>query len=107
SARRSLRASVVMDSRRCTASANQGKKQLYRSEFVPQRELHDARLRQQAGVVAERFRQLLQRGDASASLCSQTGEGIEAMEVGHIEDFPTELQTLAFHRHLPALVQRH
>src|ERR1700731_937384 len=29
------------------------------------------------------------------------------MQVGHIEDFPAELQTVSLPRHFPALVQRH
>src|SRR5262249_37754521 len=76
-------------------------------KFVSQCELHHTRLRQQASVISERLRELLQRSNASARLSSQTGEHVEAMQVGDIEHFPAELQAVAFLGQSPALVQCH
>src|SRR5437588_7297450 len=76
-------------------------------EFVAQGELHDTRIGQQAGIVPERGRQLLQRCNACTSLSSQTRERVEAVKVRHVEYFPSELQAVALDGHLPALVQCH
>src|SRR5713226_6556438 len=77
------------------------------SEFVPQSKLHDTGLRQQAGVSTERTRHLLQPSDAIASRCPQARQDVESVEIGHVENLPAELQTVAFPRHLPALAQGH
>lgn len=77
------------------------------SELISQSELHDSRLRQQARVIAKGAGYLLQRGDAGASLCAQSGECVEADLVENVEHLPAELQALALPRHLPTLGECH
>src|SRR6267143_7028655 len=74
------------------------------SEFVSQRELHHARLGQQAGVGSETVRRLGKRSEQRRSYTL----GVEAGEVRHIKNFPPKLHgvTLGI-RHLPALHQAH
>src|SRR5271157_375470 len=68
-------------------------------EFVAQRELHDARIREQAAVVAETPSAThTERARKEARL------NIEADAVGNVENLPPELQALLFAPgHAPAL----
>ena len=66
-----------------------------RLELVAQCELHGARVRQQAGVLAE---------GAAVGERKVQRLNIEAREVERVEHFPTELQRVPFRpRHLPSL----
>src|SRR5260370_7663898 len=76
-------------------------------ELVPQSELHHARLREQAGVISERLRHLLQRSNAGTSLRSQARQHIEAVQIGDVKNFPTKLQAVALPYHLPPLAPYH
>src|SRR5258708_10976431 len=74
------------------------------SEFVPQGELHDARLCEEAGVIAELLGKLLEVG----RIVPEPGRDVKAMEVRNVENFPPELQAvLPLERQNPALAQAH
>src|SRR6266403_1365196 len=67
-------------------------------------ELHDARLREEAGVIAELLGKLLEVG----RIVPEPGRDVKAMEVRNVENFPPELQAvLPLERQNPALAQAH
>ena len=68
--------------------------------------MHDARLGQQSGVIAEGWRRLLKRGDTGACRTGlQAGSNIEPIQIRYVEDLPAELQSVAFEGKLPAFVE--
>src|SRR5208337_4940208 len=75
------------------------------SELVPQCELHDAWLRQQARVGSEIRRLLRQRRQQRRRSHRLS---IEAREVRHVKNIPPELHAVCFPiGHLPVLIETH
>ena len=69
-------------------------------EFVPQCELHHARVGQEPGVIS--------KGRTKAIDRAVDAERIEASGVEYVEDLPTELKALAFPpRHVPPFGETH
>src|ERR1700732_2209756 len=65
---------------------------LWPSEFVAQRELHDTRLGQQAGVGSEAAGRLRKRSEQGCSHALS----VKAREVRHVEHLPSKLQIVGF-----------
>ena len=63
-------------------------------EFVAQSKLHDARVGNQASVVAKSLPITVE--ERTGRVGCGSGLNVEANGVGNVENLPTELQTLSF-----------